>query len=45
LRYFADLSYADIARICELSEGTVASTLAQAHAELLQRLQLEGSPG
>ena len=45
LRYFADLSYADIARICELSEGTVASTLAQARAELLQHLQLEGSPG
>jgi RNA polymerase sigma factor (sigma-70 family) len=45
LRYFADLSYADIARMCELSQGTVAATLAQAHAELLQRLQLEGTRG
>jgi RNA polymerase sigma factor (sigma-70 family) len=41
LRYFADLPYADIARLCGMSEGTVAATLAQAHAELLQRLELE----
>src|SRR5215210_3346711 len=27
LRYFADLSYADIAAVCEISEGTVAATL------------------
>jgi RNA polymerase sigma factor (sigma-70 family) len=45
LRYFADLSYADIARVCELSQGTVAATLAQAHAELLQSLQLGGTRG
>jgi RNA polymerase sigma factor (sigma-70 family) len=43
LRYFADLSYADIARVCGMSEGTVAATLAQAHAELLRRLELEGT--
>jgi RNA polymerase sigma-70 factor, ECF subfamily len=30
LRYFADLSYADIAQICGTSEGTVAATLSQA---------------
>jgi RNA polymerase sigma-70 factor (ECF subfamily) len=34
LRYFADLSYAEIADACSLSEGTVAATLAQAHADL-----------
>jgi RNA polymerase sigma factor (sigma-70 family) len=42
LRYFADLSYAEIAEACEVSEGTVAATLAQAHAELKQALALEG---
>ena len=30
LHYFADLPYAQIAEICEVSEGTVAATLAQA---------------
>ena len=34
LRYFADLPYAEIARICGTSEGTVAATLAQAHEAL-----------
>jgi RNA polymerase sigma-70 factor (ECF subfamily) len=34
LRYFGDLSYAQIAEICGISEGTVAATLAQAHNEL-----------
>ena len=34
LRYFADLPYADIARICGTSEGTVAATLAQARESL-----------
>jgi DNA-directed RNA polymerase specialized sigma24 family protein len=41
LRYFADLSYAEIARLCGIEEGTVAATLAQAHAEL--KLALEGT--
>jgi len=34
LRYFADLPYREIAQICGTSEGTVAATLAQAHAAL-----------
>jgi RNA polymerase sigma-70 factor (ECF subfamily) len=38
LRYFADLPYADIARICGTSEGTVAATLAQARASLHEAL-------
>ena len=29
LRYFADLSYAEIAAVCEINEGTVAATLAR----------------
>lgn len=42
LRYFADLSYADIAQACEISEGTVAATLAQAQAALRDALTKEG---
>ena len=42
LRYFADLPYSDIAAICEVSEGTVAASLAQAHAALLESMQREG---
>jgi RNA polymerase sigma-70 factor (ECF subfamily) len=38
LRYFADCSYAEIASICEISEGTVAASLAQARAVLAQAL-------
>ena len=38
LHYFADLAYEDIARICGVSEGTVAATLAQARAELHEGL-------
>lgn len=38
LRYFADLSYAEIAVACEISEGTVAATLTQARNELLTML-------
>ena len=34
LRYFADLSYEEIAAACGLSVGTVSATLAQAHASL-----------
>jgi RNA polymerase sigma-70 factor (ECF subfamily) len=34
LRYLGDLSYAQIAEVCGISEGTVAATLAQAHNEL-----------
>lgn len=43
LRYFADLSYGEIARICDVSEGTVAATLSQSHAELLDYLRPEGA--
>jgi RNA polymerase sigma-70 factor (ECF subfamily) len=34
LRYFADLPYTEIARICGTSEGTIAATLAQAREAL-----------
>jgi RNA polymerase sigma-70 factor (ECF subfamily) len=42
LRYFADLSYAQIGDLCAISEGTVAAALAQAHAELSGALTAEG---
>jgi RNA polymerase sigma-70 factor, ECF subfamily len=42
LRHFAGLSYAEIARVCDMREGTVGATLAQAHEELLARLETEG---
>lgn len=42
LRYFADLPYPAIAELCRISEGTVAATLSQAHAELRSILQPEG---
>lgn len=38
LRYFADLSYSQIATACGVSEGTVAATLAQARDELLDAI-------
>ena len=41
LRYFADLSYDEIAEICGISEGTVAATLAQARATLSAVLDKE----
>ena len=43
LRYFADLSYADIARVCEIDEGTVAAALAQARARLAETVDREGA--
>jgi RNA polymerase sigma-70 factor (ECF subfamily) len=43
LRYFADFSYADIATACDVSEGTVAATLAQAHQALAATLEPEGA--
>lgn len=43
LRYFADFSYAEIAAACEVSEGTVAATLAQAHKALAAILEPEGA--
>jgi RNA polymerase sigma-70 factor (ECF subfamily) len=41
LRYFADLPYAEIARLCGIEEGTVAATLAAARAELREALEPE----
>jgi RNA polymerase sigma factor (sigma-70 family) len=41
LRYFADLSYADIAEACDVSEGTVAAALAQAREALAEALETE----
>lgn len=38
LRYFADLSYSEIATACGVTGGTVAATLAQAREELLDAL-------
>ena len=38
LRYFADLSYGEIADACGISEGTVAATLSQAHTDLREAL-------
>jgi RNA polymerase sigma-70 factor (ECF subfamily) len=34
LRYFADLSYAEIGEVLGIAEGTVAATLSQAHTQL-----------
>jgi RNA polymerase sigma factor (sigma-70 family) len=45
LRYFADLSYAEIATALDLSEGTVAATLAKAREDLGQRLDPERVSG
>jgi RNA polymerase sigma factor (sigma-70 family) len=41
LRYFADLPYGDIARLCGIDEGTVGATLAAAHADLRKALEVE----
>lgn len=43
LRYYADLDYATIAEILDLSPGTVAATLHKAHAAIRRRLQEEGA--
>jgi RNA polymerase sigma factor (sigma-70 family) len=42
LRYFADLSYHDIANIVGISEGTVAASLSEARATLRETLEREG---
>ena len=41
LRYVADLDYATIAEVCEISEGTVAATLSQATTALTAALGYE----
>lgn len=42
LRYFADLSYADIGRVCGVDEGTVAASLSQARSRLADQLERQG---
>ena len=39
LHYFADLSYEQIAEICDVTPGTVAATLAQARGALRAALE------
>lgn len=39
LRYYGDLSYDEIANLCEISKGTVAASLAQAHESLEKTLR------
>ena len=41
LRHYAGFTYAEIAEALGLAEGTVAATLAQAHAALLEQLTKE----
>jgi RNA polymerase sigma factor (sigma-70 family) len=41
LRFYADLSYAEIAECLGVAEGTVAATLSQAYAVLRESLQDE----
>lgn len=41
LRYFADLSYAEIAEVAEISEGTVAAMLSQARTALFEQLSVK----
>jgi RNA polymerase sigma-70 factor (ECF subfamily) len=43
LRYFADLSYEQIAELMGISAGTVGAALTQAHDELRVELGLEGA--
>lgn len=38
LRYFADLSYAEIGEVLGIAEGTVAATLSNAHEQLSAQL-------
>ncbi|MEO9175016.1 MAG: sigma factor-like helix-turn-helix DNA-binding protein [Gaiellales bacterium] len=44
LHYYADLSYASIAEPADMSEGTVAATLAQARAALRVALECKEVP-
>lgn len=42
LRFFADLTYAEIAEICGITEGAVAATIAQGRESLERALHEEG---
>jgi RNA polymerase sigma factor (sigma-70 family) len=44
LHYFAGFDYAQIAQSCDVAEGTVAATLAQARRDLERHLTTEGAP-
>lgn len=44
LHYFADCSYAEIAAICDVREGTVAASLAQARECLRAALESQTAP-
>ncbi len=39
LRYFADMTYREIAVACSISEGTVAASIAQARASIAEALE------
>ena len=39
LRYFADLTYGEIAAVCGISEGTVAASIARARADVAGALE------
>jgi RNA polymerase sigma-70 factor, ECF subfamily len=39
LRYFADMTYREIAVVCEISEGTVAASIAQSRASIVEALK------
>lgn len=43
LRYFADLSYAEIAEACGVAEGTVSAALVQSREALGRQLSQEGA--
>jgi RNA polymerase sigma-70 factor (ECF subfamily) len=43
LRYFADLSYAEIAEVCGVAEGTVSAALVQSREALGRQLSQEGA--
>lgn len=44
LRYFADMSYSEIAAICKISEGTVAASIAQSRAAIADALERGSRP-
>ncbi len=45
LRYFADMTYREIAVICGVSEGTVAASIAQSRASIAEALTSTGLAG
>jgi len=42
LRYFADMTYREIAAVCGVSEGTVAASIAQSRASIVEALTSTG---